>query len=115
MRTAFICLLWSILILTGCEGFRFPGVHRVEVQQGNILDQEMIDKLKPGMTKSQVRFVLGTPMLADTFHQERWDYFYSRLDANGNATREQITIYFDSEDKLQGMTGDYLPSSATTQ
>lgn len=112
MRLVFICLLGTLLGISGCSGFRFPGVHRVEVQQGNIIDQEMIDKLKPGMTKSQVRFVLGTPLLADTFHQDRWDYYYSKLDSDGNETREQVTVFFDADEKLTGLSGDYLPGSA---
>jgi outer membrane protein assembly factor BamE len=72
----------------------------------------MIDKLLPGMTKSQVRFVLGTPLVADTFNQSRWDYFYSRKAPSGKETQEQVTIFFDEDDKLERMTGDYLPSTA---
>jgi outer membrane protein assembly factor BamE len=75
-------------------------VHKVDIQQGNILDQDMVDKLLPGMTKSQVRFVLGTPLIADTFNQARWDYIYRRVSAAGEKTEENVTVYFDNEDKL---------------
>lgn len=112
MRIAFISLIFSSVVLSGCSWFSFPGVHKVPVQQGNIIDQEMIDKLRPGMTKSQVRFVLGTPLVVDTFNQSRWDYFFSRVDSRGEKTQEQLTVYFDEESKLQRISGDYLPSSA---
>ena len=89
-------------------------MHKVDVQQGNIVDQDMIDKLRPGMSMTQVQFVLGTPLVIDTFNQKRWDYFYSRDSSAGVKTEERVTIYFDAEGNLERMTGDYLPSSATT-
>jgi len=52
-------------------------VHKLDIQQGNVVTQEMVDKLRPGMTRAQVRYVLGTPLVTDSFHQDRWDYFYS--------------------------------------
>ena len=61
MRLAFISLIICSLFATGCSWVKFPGVRKVEIQQGNIVDQEMIDKLRPGMTQSPVQFVLGTP------------------------------------------------------
>ena len=115
MRLAFICLILSSLFSTGCSWLKFPGVHKVDIQQGNIVNQEMIDKLRPGMTQSQVQFVLGTPLIVDSFNNMRWDYFYSRLSSYGVKTEERITIYFDDEGKLERMTGDYLPSSAIAE
>lgn len=115
MRIVFISLISLCLFSTGCSWIKFPGVHRVPVQQGNIIDQEMIDKLKPGMTKSQVRYVLGTPMVADSFEQNRWDYFYSRVTSEGEKTQEQITIFFDAEGKLERMSGDYMPGGAVEE
>lgn len=115
MRIFLICLLSISLFSTGCSWIKFPGVHKVDIQQGNIVDQEMIDKLRPGMTKSQVRFVLGTPLVVDTFNQSRWDYFYSRVKSNGEKSQEQVTIFFDADDKLERMTGDYLPSAAVPE
>ena len=112
MRIVQICLISLTLLATGCSWVKFPGVHKVVIQQGNIVDQEMIDKLRPGMTKSQVRFVLGTPLVADTFNQSRWDYFYSLKASDGKTTQEQMTIFFDKDEKLERMSGDYLPSTA---
>ena len=115
MRLTIIYLITFTLMSAGCSWLKFPGVHKVDVQQGNIVDQEMIDKLRPGMSMAQVQFVLGTPLVIDTFNQKRWEYFYSRISSAGIKTEERVTIYFDAEDNLTRMTGDYLPSSATTQ
>jgi outer membrane protein assembly factor BamE len=112
MRIVLICLISFTLLAGGCSWIKFPGVHKVAIQQGNIVDQEMIDKLLPGMTKSQVRFVLGTPLVTDTFNQTRWDYFYSRKSPAGKETQEQVTIFFDQDDKLERMSGDYMPTPA---
>ena len=76
-----------ILTLSACSKDKIPGVYRIDIQQGNQVTQEMLSKLEPGMTKSQVSFVMGTPMLIDVFHPNRWDYIYSFHPGNG--TREQ--------------------------
>jgi outer membrane protein assembly factor BamE len=98
------------LLLTAC--FLVP--HKIDVQQGNYVDQQMIDKLKPDMTKSQVRFVLGTPLIADVFHPERWDYVYlaGRAGEVGRAWR--VTVVFDG-DRLARIEGDLAPSERMTQ
>jgi len=103
-----IALLIVALNLTGCTYFQFPGVHRVEVQQGNIITQEMVDQLRPGMTKSQVRYIMGTPIIADTFDQDRWDYYYSRKKGKEKEERETVIIYFING-KLSSIQGDYAP------
>lgn len=115
---AALVLLTLTLPLGGCAGadgerhFRLlPGVHRFPIQQGNVVTQDMIDKLQPGMTRAQVRFVLGTPLVADTFDQSRWDYLYTLHRTSGQKLREQVTIHFD-DDRLVGISGDYLPSGA---
>lgn len=106
-----LAFILTIATLSGCSYFKLPGVHKFPIQQGNIVTQEMIDQLKPGMTRSQVRFVLGTPLIADTFDQSRWDYWYSVKLPNGFELREQVAVHF-TDDALSGITGDYLPSSA---
>lgn len=116
MRLKFLTtVLLSAAVLAGCTTLKFPGVHRVEVQQGNIINQDMIDQLRPGLTRSQVRYIMGTPMISDSFHQNRWDYFYSIRKQDGTELREQVTIYFDDNDQLTHMTGDYLPAGAISQ
>lgn len=101
----------AITALAGCSYFQFPGVHKVEIQQGNIITQDMIDQLRPGMTRSQVRYIMGTPLVADTFNQDRWDYFYSVKKSGEREKREQVTLTFDG-DELAGIQGDYAPSGA---
>ncbi len=108
IKTVTCCLLASFL-LGGCSVFKFPSVYTINVQQGNIVTQEMIDQLKPGMTKRQVNYVMGTPLVADTFNQDRWDYFFSiKSGATGKVIRKQFTIYF-ADDKLSHFEGDYRP------
>ena len=73
-------------------------VYRLDIQQGNILDVEQIDQIEVGMTRSQVRFVLGTPMVADPFDQSRWDYVYWRRQGRGGQEfRSQTTVWFDGD------------------
>ena len=115
MRNVLLLLISLTLFTSGCSWVEFPSVRKVTIQQGNILDQEMIDKLRPGMTQSQVQFVLGTPMIAGTFDRKRWDYYYSQTARDGAKTEERMTIYFDAEGNLERMTGDYLPSSAASE
>ena len=112
MRISSAYLLTLCLFSFGCSWIPFPGIHKVDIQQGNIVNQEMIDKLRPGMTKPQVQFVLGTPLISDTFNQNRWDYYYSRVNSSGKRSEEQVTIFFDGDGRLLRMTGDYLPTSA---
>ena len=89
------------LLLGGCLS-----VYKVEVQQGNVLSQDMIDKLKPGMTRSQVRFVLGTPLITDSFHPNRWDYYYYlRGSKEKNGESQRLTLIFRN-DTLVSVRGD---------
>ena len=110
MNKRFISCLLIILILAGCsaEGTRkLPGVYRVDMQQGNVIEQEMLDKLRPGMDKDQVHFIMGTATIIDPFHNDRWEYLYTF--SKGGATREQlhITIYFE-DDKLAYLDGSVV-------
>ena len=97
------------LILSGCSLSRFPGVYRINIEQGNILTQEMIDQLEPGMTQRQVKFILGTPLVRDSLNQNRWDYRYLLRTGNETIKQSLVTIYFD-EEILSNVEGDLLPS-----
>ncbi len=73
-------------VLSGCSSVpRIVNEYKIDVQQGNVLTQEMVSQLKPGLTKDQVRFILGTPVLADVFHANRWDYVYRLQKGNTGA------------------------------
>lgn len=109
--------LFSVLILTlsitgisSCSSFSFPGVHKISIQQGNVITQKMVDKLKPGMTKSQVRFVLGNAIIDDSLDSERWDYIYSIQLAGQKPFTQSMSLHF-IDNKLSHFEGDYLPSS----
>ncbi|MDN5752472.1 MAG: outer membrane protein assembly factor BamE [Nitrosospira sp.] len=102
--------LLVLLLLAGCSSV--PSLfYRIEIQQGNVITQELVDKLKPGMTKAQVRFVLGSPMISDAFHPNRWDYVY-RLEQEGVLVEQrQLTVFFN-DDKLVRIDGSFPPSIA---
>lgn len=110
-RSAIALLLVSLL--AGCSNFRFPWVYKINVQQGHIITQEMVDQLKTGMTKRQVRYVLGTSLLPDTFNDDRWDYPYAiRKGSDGEITSYLFVVYFNN-DKLVKYEGDFVPSRRT--
>lgn len=87
---------------------RLPFVYKMTVQQGNIVTEEMVDRLEPGMSKSQVRFLLGTPMLTDLFHTDRWDYTYTIRRGHSDLKTTQLTLFFE-EDSLVRVEGDLRP------
>jgi outer membrane protein assembly factor BamE len=101
----------TVLLCAWCLAGCFLRPHKIDVQQGNFLDQAAISKLKPGMTRSQVRFLLGTPLITDPFHPERWDYMY--IDRKGGKLKEEkhLTLFFDG-DKLLRATTDLPAQSA---
>jgi len=94
MRNRLNCLLPLLIMasmLMGC-------VYRVDVQQGNLLEEYEIDAVKVGMTRSQVRFLLGTPAVANPFHKDRWDYiYYFRQGRKRKADRSWLIVFFDGD------------------
>ena len=84
-------MLAAALWLTGC-------VYRIDIQQGNLLEEEAIEQVQIGMTRSQVRFLLGTPMITDAFHRDRWDYtYYFRQGRSRDIERRWFIVYFESD------------------
>jgi outer membrane protein assembly factor BamE len=115
----FILIFISLCLLCACSrsydgGFNAPLLHKIDIQQGNVIDQEMLNQLKPGMDKKQVKFIMGTPVLIDPFHNERWEYIYSFQE--GGTVREQrhITLHFEN-DKLAYISGDIEISNIPRQ
>lgn len=107
-RILCILLCLSVLGLSGCS---FPGVYKIDVQQGNVVTQEMVDQLRPGMTTRQVRFIMGTPLVEDTFHPNRWDYIYSMRAGHRERTQERVSLNFEN-DLLVGLSGDFVPGAS---
>lgn len=112
-----LVLVCASTALTGCgsvSSFSFPGVYRLDIPQGNIITQEMVDQLRPGLTKRQVTFILGTPLLRDTFDQDRWDYLYSFQPGGGERAQEVLTVHFQ-DNVLTHITGDFQQSPENLQ
>jgi outer membrane protein assembly factor BamE len=103
---SFLALLLCAPLLTAC----FLTPHKIDVQQGNYLDQETVSKLKPDMTRSQVRFLLGTPLIADPFHPERWDYPYIDRKKGKLKAAKRLTLIFDGDNLKRALTD--IPSPA---
>ena len=114
MRAITLTLLLFSLVSSGCSWIKFPGVHKVDIQQGNLIDQDMVNKLELGMTKSQVRFVLGNPLVADTFDQTRWDYIYRRVSSLGVYSEKGMTVHFDDQGLLEEVEGDFSLNNKNT-
>lgn len=94
-----ITLILASVLLASCSGLSTPllSPYKMDIRQGNYVTPEMREKLKLGMTKQQVRYVLGTPMLADAFHGDRWDYPYSLEQRGEIVEKQQLTLYFDGD------------------
>lgn len=81
--------------------------YRIDVQQGNVLNQEMVSQLRPGLNRDQVRFILGTPLLMDVFHRERWDYMFRFQEGKTNrVTMRKFSVFFDQDGLLERVSGD---------
>ncbi len=83
--------------------------YRMDIQQGNFISQEMASQLKEGMTRDQVRFLLGTPLLSDVFHANRWDYAFSMTKGNGDHITSRVSVFF-KENRLERFEGGDLPT-----
>ena len=84
-------------------------VHKIDVQQGNVVTREQVSQLEPGMTRRQVRFIMGSPMVTDVFHQDRWDYIYRFQPGYGELSEERVTLYF-KDDALDHIAGTIRPT-----
>lgn len=119
----YILLLCPLLIATACSAPRvrsladlpgpddLPFVHRVDVQQGNVITQDMLAQLRHGMEKKKVLFVMGSPVVQDTFHADRWDYLYTLQEGRGTPSRRLVTLFF-VDDKLDRVGGDVTPAES---
>lgn len=84
-------LTLGFLSLTAC-------VYRMDIQQGNLLEEDAVNQVEVGMSRSAVQFLLGTPMVADSFHQDRWDYpYYLRLGRSSDAVQTWVVVYFEDD------------------
>lgn len=114
-RTVILLAIAAQTSLTGCHAVldNLPGVYSIDIEQGNMIDQAMIDQLRPNMTKRQVLYIMGSPMLGDYFHEQRWDYLYSFQPGGSEREQKRISLYFNG-DRLAGVQGDLRPSALPT-
>ncbi len=101
-----VALIALCLAITACGNSRFLKPHKISIQQGNLITQTMVDKLKPGMTKRQVEFVLGTPLITDTLNSDQWNYIYTLRAASGRSIQKNLNVLF-VDGLLSELTGDY--------
>jgi outer membrane protein assembly factor BamE len=106
-----VSLLSVVLAVSLLAGCGWPRVHKVIVQQGNVITQEMIDKLKPGMTRTQVAYIMGEPVVRNTFNDDRWDYVYSLENPGFYEVSSTMSLFFENE-RLSYFTGNLAPTSA---
>jgi outer membrane protein assembly factor BamE len=91
-------ILHRVLLGLVLAGLGSGCVYRINIQQGNFLDQAAVEQVKPGMTRSQVRYLLGTPMVADSFNKERWDYlYYLKKGRSNHVDSRRVTVYFEGD------------------
>jgi outer membrane protein assembly factor BamE len=111
MRRVLLPVL-CLSLLAGCslvESVKKFGPYSINVQQGNALDSESISRLKPGLSRSQVRFLMGTPLVVDPFRTDRWDYVYMYYEAGTLVEQKRVSLFFDG-DTLARIEGD-VPAS----
>ena len=110
------CALLTGLVLTGCESLQrtdsflgFITPYRIDIVQGNAITKEQAALIKPGLTRLQVRDVLGTPLVADPFHANRWDYIFTLRRPNTDVQRRSVVVTFEG-DVVKTMEAPDLPS-----
>lgn len=113
----FAALAAAVGLLAGCSLNTLTDridPYRIDIRQGNFVDQEMVARLKRGMTREQVRFALGTPLVVDPFHSDRWDYVYRFQPGAGEPVQRVLSVFFVA-DLLDRVEGDIQPGDAQAQ
>lgn len=115
---ALTAAILSTFLLAGCassgnsgsELIRFPGAYTIDIQQGNVITQAMVNQLKAGMTKKQVQYIMGTPLLEDIFYQDRWDYVDSLQPSGKKRIQKTVSLFFKNN-RLVSIQGDLKPTT----
>jgi len=102
--------------LAGCSNTpqitNYLSPYRIDVRQGNFVSQEMVAQLKPGLSRDQVRFILGSPLVADMFHADRWDYVYRFQSGRGEVEQRRLAVFFQ-DNKLTRVAGDVVAEDSS--
>lgn len=96
-----------LLSVTSCADW-LPEAHRIDLQQGNTIKLEQVESLQIGMTKADVRKIMGSPMLSDPFHNQRWDYIYRFIPNKGFERKSLLTLYFDDDQLIRIDDSEYV-------
>ena len=111
-------LFLSTTLLTGCANstdggsrlISFPGAYKIDIQQGNVVTRKMVNQLELGMTRAQVQYIMGTPLLQDTFDRNRWDYIYSNQPGDARRDQRTVTLFFENDRlRSRSISGDFVP------
>lgn len=110
MYRILVILACSLVLSTtmGCSSW-LPSFYKVNVRQGNYVDRSLLAQLKPGMSKNQVQSLLGTPLLTDSFHTNRWDYVYTFQEGHNPMEERRFTLFFEGDVLKRIEGGDTLP------
>ena len=112
-------LILLTLLLASCSGVPFLTPYKMDIRQGNFVTPDMREKLKLGMSKQQVRYVLGTPMINDVFHANRWDYVYRLEHDRKMIEKQNLTLYFEGDNLTrivdEGKPVETVPEPAKVQ
>ena len=95
-----------MLILTSC-GSWLPDAHRIDIIQGNAIKRETLDKVETGMKKSDVTAILGSPLISDPFHAQRWDYIYRYMPGRGEPVQSRVTLFFENDVLIKIDSSEY--------
>ncbi|MCK5880577.1 MAG: outer membrane protein assembly factor BamE [Sinobacterium sp.] len=94
---SWLAIVFLALFCTACSTSHFPWVYRVDIEQGNIVDDDKLAEVVTGMSKAQIKYLLGTPLIQDTFDESRWDYFYSFRTGKGHYESRRVTLIFEGD------------------
>jgi outer membrane protein assembly factor BamE len=108
MKTARMAAIFLVFAVGACSWVPRPiREYKIDIQQGNVLTQDMVAQLRPGLSRDQVRFILGTPVLMDMFHAKRWDYIYRlQKGSTGEVEMRRFSVFFGDDDRLIRVGGD---------
>lgn len=110
-KTLSLLIVGLLLATAGCSNLGFPGVYRIDIEQGNIIDESMVARLRPGLDPEQVRFVMGSPQVVDPFTPDRWVYLYRLRRGSGERVEGRMVLYFE-DGRLARWEGAPVPAEA---
>lgn len=114
MTHRLLLIIVAAIVAVGCTFPNIVSPYKLDIPQGNAITTDQVAKLKPGLSRSQVRFILGTPLLTDPFHADRWDYIYTDSKNSKLVQKKTFTVFFE-QDKLTRFEGDALPAINTSK